>query len=73
MYTRVLIFLIVLPALAWAEFTDKSSLVSGLHDVNSAWCDFNNDGYEDLYDGRLFRNNGGTSFTQQDDSLAGGK
>ena len=50
---------------AWGGFTDvTSSTIAGLAAGNSAWCDYNNDGYPDLHDAfTLWRNNGGTNFT----------
>jgi hypothetical protein len=53
------------PSLAVAGFIDLTdTLIPGLERFGSAWGDYNNDGYPDLYCvGTLWRNNSGTNFT----------
>ena len=62
---RIFIFFLCVPTLAMAGFTNKTGQkIPGLGGGNTAWCDFNNDGYADIYDGgNLHRNNAGNNFT----------
>jgi len=65
-WIRLSIALAGLPILASGAFTNRTTelFAGGLSSGNSAWCDFNNDGYADLYtSGALHRNDGGTNFT----------
>ena len=59
------VVLIMAATAANAAFVDRTgTLVPGLGGGNSAWCDFNNDGYADLYDGgTLWSNSNGVKFT----------
>ena len=57
---------VLLPTFAFGSFTNRTEALfaAGLGNANSTWCDFNNDGYPDLYTGAtLHRNDGGTNFT----------
>jgi len=55
-----------LPFLHLPTFVDRApQLAPGMDNSNTAWCDFNNDGFTDLYTGSaLHRNDGGTGFTK---------
>lgn len=52
---------------AQQTFVDKSVELSFVHTAGrgaAAWADFDNDGYVDLYDGFLWKNNQGKGFTK---------
>ena len=64
MRRKVVVVLLLAPALVGAEFVDQTAAVglTGVSEWEAAWADFDNDGDPDLFDGAngdIWRNDGG--------------